>query len=240
MPFSKPAGQRPPEIGIFVLETSGLAEGAARGGDEPKQKGSPFAHATAREPRLQRLLGPWQRLGMADVPISLPRQPAQKAVGVDVELPPDEPEAVVLDPGEHVIEDDVSAWRRTRIEALEQLAAHQVPRPPDLAVEPAPGGPQLVVEARVGALPTDEYDFVELTRRVDPAEHGSFRRTVFPEGVAAEPAAPTGSPALDDGTCKILGGHHGTSSADGPRVRVVGSRRNRSSGVLFNARLSAR
>ena len=240
MPLPEPTGKGAPELGIFVVEPAGLSVPASPGGCEPEQDVAPLTHTTTREPTFELLPGPRQRFMMTNAAVRFPRQSAKQTVSVDFEFFPAKAEGIVLDPREHVIENDVPARRGAGVEALEQLAPDEVPRTSDLPVEPSLGGAQPVMEHRPSTSATNERDVVMVSCGLDPAKHGSFGRAVFPKRMATETTAPTGSTALDDRTCQIFRGHHYFSSVQGPRALVLGSLRNRSSGVLFNARLSAR
>jgi len=242
--------QRSPKIGVFVIETTVLSVRTRRGEQKPEKGPTSFAHASAVEPLRELMRRAWKVL---DHPVSSPvaGKAAQPSLGVDGELAP-RVKTGLLDPRKHVIEHDVPTRCGARVEPGEQITANAVPGASDLAVEPTLGRSELVIETLPGAATLDE-DGVTVSAvgvsfvvtfaafgQPKSVQHGVLCRPVHAVCMAAEPAAPAGPAALDDGSGQIFGGHHILSPDAGIIVRVVGSRRNRNSGVLFNARLSAR
>src|SRR5450432_2469033 len=137
---------------------------------------------------------------------------AQDAVAIDDELSVMEAAVrAVVDPRQHVTEDDVPAGRRAPVEAREQLAPDLVPGTSDVAAQPALGGAELVVEVAVRLLRQRKNDVVQVMRVSDGVQSLARARAVHAVVLSPAPGAFARASGLDDRAAQIFRRHHSCS-----------------------------
>src|SRR5262245_22425104 len=130
-----------------------------------------------------------------------------------------------------MIEHDMTARGCARVKALHELTADFVPRTPDLASHPAFCGRKLVSEACPNQLSPLVDNIIDVKQR-HPSRQTAFGSSFPLVRVTAIPTVTVISAALDDGSCKVLGGHQVISSSSS-RASAARSAEKRSSGVRF-------